>query len=362
MERFAWDIDHILKRQEYYKNLSEKEENDNYNDLYDMYSLLIMERLFSEGTVVSSGMNANEKLREARSEIGIVGYEDERSSLQERILFKLSEIDDLFPYVHFNKSMNEKNLVHLIGEAIHDIFGDKAYRDYRNLAIDNTSRIQIGNQETRACLHLVKDNEKNDVYILLPKQSNIMAVNSLSHEAGHHHRIVENDAEILEDNLLREYESFSYELRVLDFFIKNGIYKKEAIKAMVRVINLIDTFAGIFNEQDLLDALTVKDLTRKAHDRELYKKLHIPNNEFLLDYLYTVKTEYMFPYIYSALCVFEDMDREDGIDHYERVIHNIGRQSEMELIENIVDNPEDINNLNGYKKYRKEIKSIMMGE
>lgn len=362
MERFAWDIDHILKRQEYYGKLCEIEENEEYNFLYDMYSLLIIERLFSEGEVISSRMPANERLREAKSEVGISDYDAKRASIKENVLLRLREIDDSFPYVHFNKSMSGKNLVNLIGEAIHDIFGDKAYRDYRDLAVDSTTKIQIGNSETRACLHSIKDNDKNDVYVLLPKQSNIMVVNSLSHEAGHHHRFVENDSDVLADHLLREYESFSYEIRVLDFFIKNGIYKKEAIKAMIRLINLIDTFAGLFNELHLLEAFTVKDLTRMAHDRKLYDKLHIPNNELLIEYLYTIKTEYMFPYIYSALCVFEDMNREDGLDHYDRVIHEIGKKPEIDLIESVVDNPEDINNLNGYKKYRKEIKSIMMGE
>lgn len=357
------DIDYILKRQEYYKDLSEKTENEvdktNYTELYDMYSLLVLERIFSDGEVISSGVSAKEKLTTLQEE-GCV--DDYSSELKEGIISKFKDIDIELPYVQFSKFMKGDKLIHLIGEAIHDIFGDEAYKDYKSIALDTNNKIQIGNRETRACMHHITDNGKEDYYILLPQKSNISIVNTLAHESGHHHRFMINPSDIKESHLLREYESFSYELRVLDYFIKNGIYKKEAIKAMIRIINLIDSMSGMINNLDLIDSTTVRKLTESAHKRNLYQKYHIPNNEVLLDYLYTIKTDYVFPYIFSALCVFEDMSKPNGIDKYETVIQEIGKTEEMDLVKRIVENEEDINNLKGYKKYKKEIKEMYGGK
>ncbi|MDE6292386.1 MAG: hypothetical protein K2L98_01755 [Bacilli bacterium] len=366
MERFAWDMNHINERQMYYEKLLEKTTDERlrekYEDLFFMYSLLITERLCSDGEPKRKKMPVIAKIREVQKIQEIDKYSDEVLKIKNSIIEQMRFLDTDLPYVQFRQSMKGKNLVNLIGEAIHDIFGDSAYMDYKNIAIDSTSKIQIGNRESNACMHCIEDGDSPDYYILLPKLSNIMIVNNLSHEAGHHHRFVVNNAEILANNILREYESFSYELRVLDYFIKNGIYKREALKAMIRFINMLDAFAGLFNELDLVESETAEEMTRKARKRDLYRRLHIPNNEVLLDYLNTIKDGYMFPCIYSAMCVFDHMKTDDSLDRYETVIQNIGIMPEEELIKEIVDNPEDINNLNGYKEYKEDIKRLYKGE
>lgn len=366
MERFAWDIDYITKRQEYYGNLIEvtldREKRLKYEDLFDKYSLLILENLSSEGKVVSSRTPSIEILREIKEYPFADDYSEYSLKIRDCVIKEFHTLVMDLPYVQFSKTMNGGDVLKYIGNAIHDIFGDDAYKDYKKLAIDTNSNIQIGNSESRACLHPVDDPEFPNYYVLLPKRSNISIVRDLSHEAGHHHRYSVNDSELLADHLLLEYESFSYELRILDYFIKNGIYKGEAIKAMIRIINFIDACALLLEELDLLESCTMNEFTRKAHERDLYDRLHIPNNKSLFEYLFTVKTEYMFPYIYSALCVFEHMQTDTNLDRYETVIHNIERVSEDELIKEIVENPEDVNNLNGYKKYREDIKRLYKGE
>lgn len=366
MERFAWDMKYINKRQKYYKKLVKKTTDEQlrekYDDLYFIYSLLITERLCADGEPGRKKMPVIAKIREVQEIPEIDKYSDAVLKIKDSIIEQMQDLDTDLPYVQFKQSMNGNNLVNLIGEAIHDIFGDSAYRDYKNIAIDTTTKIQLGNRESNACMHCIDDGITPDYYILLPKLSNFMIVNNLSHEAGHHHRFVVNDAEILANNILREYESFSYELRVLDYFIKNGIYKREALKAMIRFINMLDAFAGLFNELDLIESETAEEMTRKARKRDLYRRLHIPNNEVLLDYLNTIKEEYIFPCIYSALCVFDHMKTDDSLDRYETVIQNIGIMSEEDLIKEIVDNPVNINNLNGYKEYKEDIKRLYKGE
>lgn len=366
MERFAWDIDHIMKRQEYYKKLSDittdQQKKLEYEDLFDTYSFLILEHLFSKGNVVSSGISASTLLEEIKEYPFASDYSEYSLKIRDDTIKKMNDLSMNLPYVHFSKSMSGKNLVNYVGNAIHDIFGDDAYKDYKKLALDTNSNIQIGNRESRACMHKVKDPDYPRYYILLPRRSNISIVGNLAHEAGHHHRYRVNESEILAKHLLLEYESFSYELRILDYFIKNGIYKREAVKAMIRSINFIDTCALLFNELDILESRTINELTKRAHERGLYDRLHIANNESLLDYLFTIKTEYMFPYIYSALVVFDHMQTDVDLGRYETVIHNIGKMSEEELIKEVVDKPNDVNNLNGYKRYREDIKRLYKGE
>lgn len=366
MERFAWDIDYIMKRQEYYKNLWEtavdEAKREEYEILFDTYSRLILERLSSEGAVTNSGISCLEILEEIREYPLADDYSPYSLKIRDSIIKEMHNLTMNLPYVQFSKSTHLTNLVNYVGEAIHDLFGDEAYEDYKKLALDKNSNIQIGNSESRAGMTLVNDPDYPNYYILLPKHSNISIVGDLAHEAGHHHRYMVNDRNLLADHLLSEYESFSYALRVLDYFIKNGIYKREAIKAMIRQINFIDTCALLFDELDLLNSHTICEFTREAHKRDLYDRIHIPNNRLLLDHLFTIKTEYMFPYIYSALCVFDHMQTDPYLDRYETVIRNIGRIPEEELIKKVVDKPEDINNLNGYKKYREDIKRLYKGE
>lgn len=364
MKRFGWDMNHINERRAYYKNLIEITEDkvlkEKYAELYNMYSALIVEKLFSEGEVINSGIPNAESIKEIKMVPLANEYSIEVLRIKNSIIGKMQSLEMNLPYVQFKRSMNGEKIIKLTGEAIHDIFGDVAYKDYKSIAIDSNSKIQIGNTESRACTHCVNDPECPDYYIYLPKCNNISLVNKLSHEAGHHHRLVVNHSEILENHILREYESFSYEIRVLDYFIKYGIYKGEAIKSMIRLINMLDAFASLFNELDLLESETVEEFTRKAHKRDLYNRLHIPNNVSLLDHLYTVKSEYVFPYIYSALCVFEEMHKNDSMEKYGTVIHKVGKIPEMELVKRIV--PDDMNNLNGYREYRKEIRKLYKGE
>lgn len=366
MEKYGWNMDHINKRQDYYEHLMEttidEQEREKYESLFDMYSLLIMGKLFSEGIPGREKHSAIEKIREIQELPNVDKYSPEVLRIRNRIIEKMHDIDTDLPYVQFSRSMNVSKLVNLIGEAIHDIFGDSAYNDYKKIAIDTTDKIQIGNSETEALMHCVKDGDVPDYYILLPRISNIMMVNKLSHEAGHQHRFAINDEELLENHILGEYESFSYEIRVLDYFIKNGIYKREAVKAMIRIINMLDAFAGLLNELDMIESKTAEEFTRKARKKDIYRRLHIPNNEVLLDYLYTIKNGYMFPYVYSAMCVFDHMQTDVNLEKYNTIIHEIGKTPEMDLVRKIVDNPEDINNLNGYREYRKEIRKIYRGE
>ncbi len=370
MERYGWDMEHINRRQDYYKHLIEitadEQKREQYEDLFDRYSLLILGHLFSDGIPGREDgdkkLHTIDRMRIVQEVPNVDKYSSEVLRVKKCIIEKMQDLDMDLPYVQFSKSMNVSKLVKLIGEAIHDIFGDDAYNDYKKIAIDTTDRIQIGNSETQACMHYVKDGDVPDYYILLPRISNIMIVNRLSHEAGHQHRFAVNDIELLENHILGEYESFSYEIRVLDYFIKNGIYKREAVKAMIRIINMLDAFAGLFNELGMIESETAEEFTRKARKKDIYKRLRIPNNEVLLDYLYTIKSEYMFPYVYSAMCVFEHMQTDDNLEKYNTVIHEIGKTPEMDLVKKIVDNPEDINNLNGYREYRKEMKKIYKGE
>ncbi len=348
MERYGWDIEYINKRQEYYEHLMEittdEQEREKYEDLFDRYSLLILGHLLSEGIPGKEKTSAISKIREIQEVPNVVKYAPEVLRIKTSIIEKFYDLDMDMPYVQFSKSMNVNNLAKLIGEAIHDIFGDDAYNDYKKVALDTKNKIQIGNSETQACMRCVRDGDVPDYYILLPRISNIMIVNSLSHEAGHQRRLAINDIELLENHILGEYESFSYEIRVLDYFIKNGIYKKEAVKAMIRIINMLDAFAGLFNELDITESKTAEEFTRKARKKDIYRRLRIPNNEVLLNYLYTIKNEYMFPYVYSAMCVFDHLKTDDNLEKYNTVIHEIGKTPEMDLVRKIVDNPEDINN------------------
>lgn len=360
MEKYEWDINHILSRGKYYKELVEKSDGEakvQYQILCGIYSRLMLDYLFTIGIDVNEKVPDDQKLINIKSLPKIAEYDDFSLEIQKSIFSKINSFVSDFPYVRYSESIDLTSAIKYIRDAIHDIFGEVAYNEFSSIT-KSSKNIHIGNENTSTYVIHVPDPDYEENYILLKNCRNIELVSQLAHEAGHNHRILTNSVNIPKNHLLLEYESFSYQLRILDYFINNGIYKCEAIKAMIRIINMIDAHVFLMQHEELLNSFTIKELTKKAHDLNLYNRIHVPNNEILLDELYTLKQKFIAPYIYSAMCVFDDIYYKDDNSRYNYIINNIGKIEEEKLLNEVISDPEHINDLVGYQKYRQKVRKL----
>lgn len=358
MTKYGWNLEDLRKKA--FKALEESKINisaldkEHYFNLYQEYIRLINIALVHDGILEYDKVPSGIWLKEIRNEEAIDDYDERSKEIRKKILESFRDFS-ITPNPTFSKRLDQEFMIHLVGDIIHDVFGDDNYQVYKERILSSPEMLQFtkGTGESLTSLFVLGD--KLDIYTSVPDVKNISFISDLSHESGHTYRLVKNDFLVFPENKLKEFEAFSYEIRVLDFMIKHNICGKDAIKAMIKLINRIEALIYILKNMDIEKAKHMQHLTFMAHNKDLYRMAHFPNNHELLRYLEFVKCEYVLPYIYSALAVFDTLESDSALDGYREVISKIGSMNEDEIANSIVENPVDFNNLSNYRKYREKI-------
>ncbi len=364
MSKYGWNIEGLEKTaQTLLEELEITPDGDRRYELwglYQEYARLIDIAKFSSDNKSIVKVSNHAWLKSIREEEPADDYDENTKNIRSEILKSFNQFE-IMPSPTYMLTFDREYIIRLLGDIIHEIFGDDNYRVYKERIISSPEMIQFSKGEGSSLTSLFLKGDKLDIYTSVTDVRNIEFISDLAHEAGHGYRFVANEYLVYPENKLKEFESFSYQIRVLDYMIKNNLHGKEALKAMIKLINRIETLIHMLKNMDLQYSKNMQHLTFMAHSRNLYSNAHLPNNRQLLLYLDYVKCEYVLPYIYSALAVFDTLESDISLSRYREVINRIGMVDEDEIASSIVDNWIDFNNLSNYKKYREKILGLYNG-
>lgn len=365
MEKYGWNIEKICSKADIYQQKCKQdgitvEELAKYEDIVDTYRSLLINALFSEGKYCSKDYTNQQFLDAIR--LGTSDIQKEHFSnvkSYETIIKELAKFDNI-PILKSHKTFSVDDAIELVGLAIHDIFGDEAIRIFKKYIIESPHNIQLGLPQISANVSYI-NNPDEELYILLPKSKSIKLVRDLAHESGHIYRIKKNEYDVPYDSILKEFESYSYEIRILDYFIKNKINLKESIIGIMNLCSQIEHLALLVYENyklHLSDEIFIRELKRKANKNDLFNRAGLNNVDELLSYLEYVITENIFAYFYSLVAVFDTLESDNNLEVYHQIVDNIGCIDDKNLAMNCFDDPCGFNNLSNYKKYRMKILAL----
>lgn len=270
MGKYGWDIEKIVSKAGIYQQKCKQEgitseELEKYEDIIDTYRSLLINALFSEGKCCSKDYTNQQFLDAIR-----LGTSDIRKGhlsnvkSYETIIKELAKFNKM-PVLKNYKNFSVDESIELVGMAIHDIFGDDAFRIFKQYIVDAPHNIQLGLPQISANVSYIA-NPDEELYILLPRSKSIKLVRDLAHESGHIYRIKTNEYDVSYESVLKEFESYSYEIRILDYFIKNKINLKESIIGIMNLCSQIEHLALLVYENykhHLSDEIFIRELKEK---------------------------------------------------------------------------------------------------
>lgn len=364
MSKYGWNLEDLrakaLTTLEKSKRSNSLEERENYFNLYQEYVRLINIVLVHDDIAGYEKKPSGKWLKEIRRTPSADDYDSRTKEIRKKILDSFKDFPVL-PSPHYAMTLDQDFSINLLGDIILDVFGDDNYEVYKERILSSPEMLQFtkGDRDSLTSLFVVGD--RLDIYTSVPDVKNLSFLTNLLHESGHTYRLVKNEYLVSDQNKLKEFEAFSYEIRALDYMINHNMCREEAIKAMIKLFNRIEALIHTLKNVEIERAKHLQHLTFMAHNSDLYSKAHFPNNYELLRYLEFVKCEYVLPYIYSALAVFDTLESDTDLEKYREVISNIGKVDEDKIALSIVDNPIDFNNLENYRKYRNKILGLYNG-
>ena len=361
MDKYTWDINYLANLKHQFKiklfNSEDEETNLRYSSVIDQIDILMSISLMSGGEIINSKVRGQELLDSFRRQKSI----DDYSGLVPDLMSKTVPLFNQFDRIKNSKysaKLNIHECVYLLGDIIKEVFDEEHYNTYKKYVIDGNHFIQVSNLVEAASISTITSDDKDYHFMLLPDKNNFILFSNLVHEVGHLFRLTHNDTSPLLDDKLYEFESYYYQVKILEYCIENDIYRNDAIIALLDIFKDIERVAILldssyrFNLQNQFNIGTFKEICAKI---DLYDKTGVNNTLELLEYLSYIHSRNILNYIYSFLAVLEVKDRDDEVDVYNHIVTNIGKISSDEYVYNIFDDPITFNGLDKYKKYRSKI-------
>lgn len=265
------------------------------------------------------------------------------------ICTQITNIENATKHDYLEKISIEESL-RIIHEFIGCDFGKENQQLFKDFFIKNQDYLLFTNDNSGQTVQI-----DDEIYVSVNKNNNISMTSTIAHEAGHAYRLMKNNNDITYRNTLLEYESFSYEIRLLNWMIKNNIYQKDATYYLLSIIQSIENtaIAKYFNDRYRFYNMNEYELEEKMNDLNLLKITGEDNTNKIYEYILAAKSSDILTYSFSLLRVINDLENPNYLENYKKVIPNLEKINSQKNQKEIF--KKDITDLSFYKEYKKTL-------
>lgn len=362
---YKWDFEYLLDLQEDFQMKADEStldvDKERYLDIVDEISELLCMIVFSEGTLVSDNIRQQEMLDNLRMCEYVPDYSDLTDDLVDKLIPMLADMD-IIPNIKYKTKIDMATCLDILGNVILNVFDEKHLEVYNEYIRNKKDVILLSNVIESASTTTLNVEGEEIHYIAVGNKNNFDMFSNLIHEIGHVFRLVNNKYLIDEDDKLYEFEAYMYQIKILDYLIKNDVYRDEAITALLDIFKTIERVAVLIDAskkyglKKQFNVGNFKDICAKIN---LYDRAYLNNTSHLIEYLEYIYSRNILNYIYSLLFVLEIFDEEKEEEIYNYVINNIGNMNTDMYVKEIFDDPITFNGLKKYKDYRGYVLSLI---
>lgn len=348
----GFNEEYIEEKMNYYEKLALEDEK--YEEELLMFQLLYATLIFQEGEIIHNEVSIEEFLEAYRDTNNLFPIKNRITrGLVRKVNMNILKLDSL------NKQTIEEKIdiddsFRFVGEFIKEIFGDEHFNIYKKYVLENKNYILFDKHNTNARIIPTLEGE---YFLILLSSANIDFSATLAHECGHLvKRVLYNEPSRI--SFLSELESFSYELKLLLWMIKNNIYKEEAKKRFTNLMELLESLTKARYYDNLYSLHTIKS-ANKFYKRITDKKILENVNASSLDDLFnligtSIEINYN-AYLLSFLTTLEILQKPDFIERYNYILQNLETTSDSRILKII--GLDNICSLNSYNKVRERFKN-----
>lgn len=315
------------------------------------YQMLYFDAFKQAGELVEEDVSTSDFLTSVNEANNMFLYNSRGTKLVSNLAQEFSKLPNL-PECKYSSKIRLSEAKELIGEFIQENFDFYGYLIYKQYFynLDNYILYDKINNEARTTY-------LNDEYfILLPYSKDILLASSIAHEAGHIRRMVVNNPN-METNALLEYESFTYEIRFLNWLIENNIYSSDAASRLIEIMTFCERNLVVRYYNNLYKLTKIKNSTKfneRIKELDLMNKANINKKRDLFNSLYSALEVDYVSYAVSMISAINELDNPDFLKTYYDIIANLGQISSITLMKR---NNIDITDLSKYQDYRDNILS-----
>ena len=346
----GFNEEYISQQLEYYEKLAAADET--YEDELFTYQLLYATLIFQDGVVTHHEVSTEEFLD---------GYNDTNNlfPLKNRLLKgvvrkitdKVRTLDHLETQ-EFKEVIDKEDSFLLVGEFIKDTFGKEYYDIYHRLILHNRDYILFDKHNMAD----ITTTLTGEYFIKLPSTSDIEFTSDLAHETGHLIKrvIYGNPVRV---SFLSELESFSFELGMLLWMIKQNVYSEDAKIRITNMMALIEslTIARYYDNLYSLHTIKYSDVFNEYVEKEnILAKVNVSKYDDLFNLLAnTIETNFV-SYLLSFLSSIEILSSKDFCAKYQYILQNLETMSDSRFLKMLGLN--SLTNLDTYQELRKRVR------
>lgn len=343
---------YIEEKMNYYEKLALEDEA--YEDELLIYQLLYATLIFQEGEVTHNDVSIEEFLEAYNYTNNLFPIKNRITrGIVRKVTTNMLKLDSL------NKQTTCDNIAindsfKFVGEFIKEVFGNEHFNIYKKYVFENGNYILFDKHNTNARIISTIDGE---YFLKLLSSSNIDFSSTLAHECGHLvKRVLYGEPSRI--SFLSELESFSYELGLLFWMIKNNIYKEEAKKRLINLMELLESLTKARYYDNLYSLHTIKDpykFYERVTDNHILEKVNVSTLDDLFNLIGTSIEINYNAYLLSFLTALEIFKSSKFINQYTNILQNLETISDSRILKGIGLN--NIANLSTYSKVRERIKN-----
>ena len=348
----GFNEEYIEEKMNYYEKLALEDEK--YEDELLMYQLLYATLIFQEGTVTHNEVSIEEFLD---------AYNDTNNLFPIKNRITKSAVRNTIESILKLDSLEKRTILDIIpredsfafvGKYIKEIFGEEHFNIYKKYVLQNKDYILFDKHNTNPRIIPTIEGE---YFLKLLSSSNIDFSSTLAHECGHLVKKILY-GEPIRVSFLSEVESFSYEFGLLLWMIKNNIYKNEAQKRFINVMELLESLTKARYYDNLYSLHSIKD-SHKFYERiinnNILEKVNVSSFDDLFNLIGTSIEINYNAYLLSFLIALEIIQKPNFLEKYNYILQNLEKVSDSRFLKTIGLN--NITNLNAYNKVRERLRN-----
>ncbi|MBO5475871.1 MAG: hypothetical protein J5982_05180 [Bacilli bacterium] len=354
----GWNFDYLTKMSEEYKYLSEIEENQEKKELYeeicDLYQSLMLKLLFQEGEVYYSDVTTECFLDEYNGINNLHIYPRHYDRIMNRFALEVESLPKII-IPNYRRKIPKDESFDIVGMFIKFYFGDYGYELYKSNILEKPEYILYDHIDNVSSVTSVGEEK----YLTICDFDDIRFTSALAHEAGHIAKSVINDTSS-SFSPLGEFESFSYQIRLLIFMINRGIYSRDALKELLSLMKLAEKVSIVKRYNSINKLNNIKDpnyFDKRIEELNLRELAGIKETRDIYDSIASVLDKDYTKYIYSLLAVFGELTNPEYLTSYYDIVNNLGYDSQKSLVRR---NNISVNRgMENYKQLRSELMRLI---
>lgn len=350
----GWNYDYIKKRHDEFKVLSEetqdKEEQELYSEICEVYKLLMFKLLFQEGKVCCEKVTTKDFLNECNGITNLHIHPEYYNRMMNKFALEAENSPKII-IPNYRKRITKEESFDIVGMFIEHYFGDEALDIYESSILKRPEYILFDKDHENSSVAFAGD----ESFIALADFNDIRFTSALAHEAGHIAKSVINNTPN-NHSPLGEFESFSYQIRLLIFMINRGIYARDALKELLGLMSLAEKMTIVKRYNSIYKLNMIKNpeyFDKRIEELKLGEKISIKEYRDIFDAIVSVLEKDYTMYIYSLLAVFGELDNPDYLSTYYGVLMDLGYENQKSLVRR--NNISISRGMKNYKQLRSEL-------